>query len=106
MKCPNHPVAKSICNLGYACDGCPYNPDLYQKLVIALDYGTSAIYAKSYKKVPQCPSVVPGRSQDNIEWISMDLRDGLLQLIALGKWAKKKQEELNNADRRLLRRMS
>jgi hypothetical protein len=28
FKCPNHPTFITECDIGYACDACPYNPDL------------------------------------------------------------------------------
>jgi len=28
FKCPNSPTPKVACDIGYACDGCPYNPEL------------------------------------------------------------------------------
>lgn len=31
FKCPNHPTQTVICNIGLACDGCPYNPDLKEE---------------------------------------------------------------------------
>ena len=31
FKCPNHPTANSICPLPYACDACPFNPEIVKK---------------------------------------------------------------------------
>ena len=28
FKCPNEKENKTICNIGYACDGCPYNEEI------------------------------------------------------------------------------
>lgn len=32
FKCPNETTNKTICNIGYACDSCPYNKDIKEEV--------------------------------------------------------------------------